>query len=554
MNSKKELKEFLLKILSEITNSGGGRPQTAPTVEPDIKTKPSTSPPAPTQEPNRRRKLTPDRWPEETPGPKPKAEGKEVSIEEVIKEMKIIEELTRMKTLISENRQIAQEMAMNIEDPEYETPNPSVRTGIEGGKKTAFSDSEFFKGGTPDYSTLEKIGSEEFNQIIKDVKPFGKMNMQEFMQAFQLMSSIEMPNKEALEALAIRKIKEQFGLPDEVSDKLEAKLVRQVNKPDEDTDNLEQEVEKDLQFTDEEKEIIRQHVEKRKLQNALMMGAGFRAHSAFRSIKNDLDAIDPRLHPLYEKTMPNVALFMWQYPLEDMMGGVTMMGLSKLKKDENNNVKAEAQATIFPILLHETAKAAIELLFAYYLIDLTEKYGKNVSSEIIKQSDVFEEEIWHKRIGPKLWKYLHDVIDYVIVHDKESNYTLVSYLLHDISMMEPAEFVNFMTNIVYNGEKSIEIVSQMVDVIEHDLERSGEADQTETETNDENLLRTANRVGDTLAKLTQSASEKQQSQENVAKDFVGMSVEELQIELQDAIDTERYEDAAKITKIIKSKI
>lgn len=542
-NSKKDLKEFLLKILKEIKSENA-----EPLVEPDKKIKPETKPETPPS-PQRRRKLVPDKWPEEAPGPKPKAEGEEkIGAEEFLKEIKLVKELTRMKSLLSENTQITQEMSMDIEDPYYEKPHPSVVRGIEGEKKTAFSDLDFFQGGIIDYSTLEKLGSEEFNKIIRDVKPFGKMNMSEFMQAFQIMSSIEMPNKEALENLAIRKVKEQFGLPDEITNKLDAKLVRQVNKPSDDTDNLVKDVVQDLEFTDEEKEIIKNQVEKRKIQNALMMGAGFRAHSIFNSIKNDLDAIDPKLYPLYEKTMPNVALFMWQFPFEDMMGSAQMMGLSKIKKDENNNVSAEAVATIFPILLHETAKAAIELLFANYLIDLTERYGANVAGEIIKQSDVFEDEIWHKRIGPTLWKYLHDVIDYVIVHEKQSNYNLVSYLLSDISMMEPKEFVKFMNTVVYNGEKSIAIISKMIDDIEQDL-ASEEA--IPAETNEESLQRTAQEASGELAQLVKGAQAKQA--ETVPVSFEEMSLEQLEIELKNAIDEERYEDAAKISKVIREK-
>jgi len=384
--------------------------------------------------------------------------------------MKMGKEYLKMQSLISENIQTTNEMAMNIEDPDYEQPHPSVRKGIEGEKNTPFTNSDFFGGGDPNYTTLEKIGSDEFNKIIRDVKPFGKMKPNDFMQVFKLMANLENPHKAALEQLAIRKVKEQFGLPESVVEKLEARLVDNVEKPDEDSDNLTQDVEEELNFTDEEKEIIRQHVEKRKLQNLLMMGAGYKAHSTFNSIKEDLDAIDPRLHPLYEKTMPNVALFMWQFPLEDMMNGVSMMGLSKLKKDENDNVKAEAQAVIFPILLHETAKAALELLFAHYLISLTDRFGKNVASEIIKQADVFEDEIWNKRIGNTLWKYLHDVIDYIVKHDRGGDYTVVAHLLHKISLMEPYDFVEFMENVVYDGQATLVTLNSMIDEIEGDIE------------------------------------------------------------------------------------
>lgn len=544
--NNKQLKEFLIKVLKEIRESGETTTKPTPVKEPGIKT------PSPKKTP--RRKLVPDKWPEQTPGPKPKAEAEDrqiLTVEGFVKTVKLFNELDRMSNLISENRQIKQEMAMNIEDPYYDEPHPSVRKGIEGGKPTAFTDLEFFGGGQPDYNTLEKLGSEEFNKVIRDVKPFGKMNSHmDFMEAFQLMSSIEMPNKNQLETLAIKKIKEQFGLPDEISDKLEAKLVRTVNKPDEDTDNLSKEVIEELHFTKEELQIIKKHIEKRKIQNALMMGAGFRAHSVFNSIKEDLDSIDERLYPLYEKTMPNVALFMWKTPLEDMMGGVSMMGISKIKKDENNNVRAEAQATIFPILLHETAKAAIELLFANYLIDLTEKYGADVASEIINKSDVFEDEIWMKRIGPTLWKYLHDVIDYVIVHEKEGNYTLVSYLLHDISMMEPSEFVDLMNTVIYDGQKAIDIIEKMVNDIEKDL---ASEENIPDKTDVENLNKTINASISDLSQIASNAKEKAKMTFESNRNFAEMDIEQLQTELELAVNDERYEDATVIVKMIKQK-
>lgn len=409
-------------------------------------------------------------------------------------------------------------MAMHIEDSKFDAPYPSVKNGIEGKKETPFTGIGFFNGGIPNYSTLEKLGSEEFNQIIQNVKLCGKMNFFEFAPAFQLMSSLEIPQKKELEALAIRKVKEQFGLPDEISEKLEAKLVEKVDRPSQDSDNLSQENKQDFQFTDDEKEIIRQHVEKRKIQNLLIMGAGYKAHSTFNSIKEDLDKINPALYPLYEKTMPNVALFMWKYPFEDVMDGVQMMGLSKIKKDENKEIKATAVATVFPILLHETAKAAIELLFAHYIISLTEKYGKNVAAEIIKQADVFEDEIWNKRIGNTLWKYLHDIIDYIVKNERDNDYTIVANLLHEISLMEPIDFMQFMNNLLYNGKESIATITKMVNGIEEELPIQ---EIEPIKANDNN--------------------------------YAIMSLEQLQTKLQNAIFEEEYEIAAEINAIIKSK-
>lgn len=529
----KELRQFFLKLIKELNENSKET-----TVEPDIKTKPETTP-----APARRRKLVPDEWPEEAPGPKPKAES-------VIKEIKKNTEFLKYKSLIIEKKYIQKEMSMDIKDPSFGLPHKNVIDGIEGYETTPYDDLPFFHGGILDYSTLEKIGSEEFNKIIKDIKPFGKLEYHEIEKIFNIIKEIESKYIPQLEELAIKKVKQQFGLPDEVSDKLVAKLVKKVKKPNEDTDNLVKKVETNLEFTEKEKEIIKIHSEKRIIQNALMMGAGFRSHSIFNSIKNDLDALDPKLFLLYERVMPNVALFMWQYPFEKNMGNVKMMGLSKIKKNNNGKIEAEAVATIFPILLHETAKAAIELLFANYIISLTKKYGANVAGEIIRKSDVFENEIWHKRIGPTLWKYLHDVIDYVIIHEKESNYTLVSYLLHDISMMEPNDFIKFMNIIIYNGDKSTQMISKMIDDIEFDLENEKNLNNQTDESNLVNIVKSANQE---LNNLSHIAKEKKES---IIKkiDFKDMSIDQLKDELKKSLGEERYEDASKITKIIKSKM
>ncbi len=498
--------------------------------------------------------LTPDEWEEDMPGPKPKAYSS-ISLNEIFSKLKIYEDSIRNKQLISEKRRINQEMAMNIDEPEFDEPHETVKAGIEGKKKTAFSDVDFFTSKKNDMTTLEKLGSDEFNNIIKTLKPLGKMSMMEIQQTFMLMHSIEMQHKDDLEKLALKKVKEQFGLPDEVSNKLEAKLVKNVNKPDNDNDNLVKTVEKDMKFTDKEKEIIRKNIDKRKIQNALMMGAGFRAHTTFNQIKNDLNSIDEKLYPLYEKVMPNVSLFLWKIPFEDMMGGVQMMGLSKLKKDKNNKVKAEAQAVIFPILLHETAKAALELLFANYLKSLTKKYGKNVASEIIKKSDVFEDEIWMKRIGPSLWKHLHDAIDYVIKHDRDDDYTLVSYLLNHLSFMNPDEFIEFMETVVYDGEKTIKEINKMLDIIEYKIEKKKQqTSETPNPKEIENGTQLSTKgIEDVISDLNNAAKEKEEEKSNNKKiDYSKLSKEELQTMLDKAIEEERYEDASEISDTIEN--
>lgn len=404
-------------------------------------------------------------------------------------------------------------MSMKFNNIKYGKPHKTVVDGVENKKKTIFSDISFFNGGEEDYTTIEKISSEEFENIVRELENHGKLKFLEVSNSLFSILKEEKKYIPQLEALAIKKVQEQFGIPDSIMNKIKTKITldvpqsqiyKPIPKPKRD-------------FTVEEKEIIKINVEKRKIQNALMMGAGFRAHTTFNSIKEDLDKINPLLYPLYEKTMPNISFLIWSLPLEDMMKQSIAAGISQIKKEKDGRLNVEAIAMMFPILLHETTKSAMELLFSNYIIELTKQHGTEIAQEVIRQSDVPLEEVWMKRIGPTLWKYLHNTFDYVIKHDRLGKYELVSYLINKISLMEPKEFINFMNIIVYDGEESLKYVNSMIDEIENKIESFEKQNSDTTKTTDQ------------------------------------MSIDELTVEMNIASEEERYEYAAELSKLIQTK-
>ena len=166
-------------------------------------------------------------------------------------------------------------------------------------------------------------------------------------------------------------------------------------------------------------------------------------------------------------------------------------------------------------MLHETTKAALELLSSQCIFDLTKKYGDKVSAEIIRQADVYEDEIWMKRIGPTLWKYLHDLIDYIVIHERGRDYSIVSYLLNDIFLMEPKAFAKFINDVIYDGETACNTINVIIVEIDKDLEYHDDSPEKE------NVFET--------------------------------TIQDLQNALDIATNEERYEDAAKILELIKKK-
>jgi hypothetical protein len=503
--------------------------------------KPTTTPSAP---PRERPLKIPKKWPGPMPKPMPKAKTA-LSLAEhfFLKLFRTAKETDRNRRLISE--------VMDINRSPLGEPDPSIKNGIETGEETPFRDIELFKTKVLDKNALEKLGSEEYNAIIGSINHAELFRSEaEMMNVFNLAVSIERAHRGQLEQLALDIVQRKFGLPDEVMEKIKASLTENEISPPEDEESPEAEVED--QFTPEQLAIIKKHVDKRIIHNAFMMGAGYRAHAVFNEVKSSLDTLDPRLFPLYKKFMSNTELFMWKMPVAMGMQERICAGKSELDIQPNGDVQAKAEANLFPILLHEVAKAAMELLFAQHLVDIYEKYGEKVYKAVTKQSESYYQEQWMKLIGPRLWKHLHDAIDYV-VHENNDDYTIVSYVLNRMATMEPEEFLAFIHDVLHNGQRAIQKIKDIIAQVQTDIqdfEDSNDATPRPTDLGGEdhseeiaNLLR-----HDNPANL-QSPNPPQIPQKQLAD----MDITELNDELGKALADEQYERASKIRDVINSR-
>jgi hypothetical protein len=534
---RKLISEGVKKVISENI-------QPAPTTTPAPTRTPSKTP---GKSPNPIKIPKPGTFPK--PNPKAKVKKAAIATEELLKEwfksIKLEQEKSRMKRLISE-------APMDIEPGEHE-PHPSIRSGIEGQSETPFSAVELFSKRRLDKSTIEKIGEEEFSALVRHLGEVGKLSMMEIQNTLGMILNSERRHKDALENLAKQIVQRKFGLSDEVMQMIEAKLKNPGEiEPPEDNDDPEDEVE--AQFTPEELEIIKKHVDKRIVHNALMMGAGYRAHKVFDELKNSLDGIDERLYPLYRSLMPNVEIFMWKMPVEEMFGQRQMWGKSEMKCD-GDTCKAEASAIIFPVLLHEVAKAAVEILFLQHLADIQEKHGEPVAKEVVKKADSYYDEHWLKLIGPNFWKYLHDALTFVVQEEGE-DYTIIAYVLNRMASMEPEEFMELMDDTIHDGPRAIEKIKQIVRQVRDEIEayeNQGEEVPAPEEVfppeHEEEIAALLAQNQDDL--LTRTPDE-----EKVApptKQLVDMDITELNDELQRALEYEDYKRAAAVRDEINSR-
>ncbi len=544
MKKRKLTKEQLKKIISErvqkiISENGAPAPVTKP---------------APTKTPDREKSPNPIKIPKPgtfpKPAPKAKKNKKSVTSEQLLKEwfksVAFEQEKSRMKRLIKE-------APLDIEPGEHQ-PHNSIRGGIEGQSETPFSAIELFSKQRLDKSTIEKIGGEEFNDLVRSLGDVGQMDMMQIQNALGMIISYESRNRGSLENLAKQIVKRKFGLSDEIMQMIDAKLKNpgEIDAPDDEDDTPQDEVE--AQFSPEELEVIKKHVDKRIVHNTLMMGAGYRAHKVFDEIKNSLDGIDERLYPLYQKMMPNVEIFMWKMPVEQSFGARQMWGKSELKCD-GDTCKAEASAIIFPVLLHEVAKAAVEILFLQHLADVQEKHGEAVAKEVVKKADSYYDEHWLKLIGPRFWKYLHDALSFV-VNEEGEDYTIIAYVLNKMASMEPEQFMELMDETIHDGPRAIEKIKQIVRQVRDEIEAYENQDQEVPEpenmfpdNNEDEIAALLNQNQDDL--LTRTPEDERTPVGT--KQLSDMNIDELNDELGRALEYEDYQKAAAVRDEINSR-
>jgi hypothetical protein len=579
-------KDKLLKLIQEAIEKQMSKAKEIEESETETPVKPGTGTDIGTDKSKKTKPGIPDRGAKPSVKPAPKAV---FEVEEIIKsnkknkldnkksfekKIRTIEEHFKYKRFINEAP-----MRPEDEGSANRIINTNIKSGLsgeEGSEDTPFKNIEIFQKGDVDFKTISKLGTEEFDEVLRNAKEAGLISPMSMMQKVMLANMLEQRHKEQLENLALQIVKSTFGVEDRIMDKIEADLLGLQNGPNLDMDDessasdLEQQFQETLEneYTPEEQAIIKKYIDKRFIQNALSMGAGYRSHKTIKDIKTQVEAIDPQLYQLYMEIMPNAELMTWQFdPKSTELR--TNMGKSELEfeqpqgeqgeegegengegeENEMQNVRevvgAKASAYLFPILLHEVAKSVVEYLFAYSIEQIPQKMQKDV----IGRADSYQEEHWMKLIGPRLWKYLHDAIDY-IVHSRGDDYSIVSTLLYQLSMLEPDDFLQLIDDVLHDGPKAIVTLENMLDEIQQDIEEYERENDGETPSpediiqGNDNSEEISNLIDDEMENLLSGIDVESSVQIN--NDLTTMNVDSLNTLLQNALEDEDYATASKV--------
>ena len=312
----------------------------------------------------------------------------------------------------------------------------------------------------------EKIMGERFTDIVRETKRYFDINeidngkiMSEMFPMVSECMKIESKNKKSLEELAIKMIREEYNIPEDLVD-IEATLTEvidmegtKINASPITLDETDFESHEDIQNANSE-------VYKRRFINAMNQGAAMKTNHMYHIVDEELTKMDPTLPTKYGKMM---AAADYMYYIMDNIDTTptTTGGLVKLElpMEEGGKPKIKAQAMVFPVLIHELVKGVMELLASHALPEdeMTRNY-------VLGKADYLKAEPWDMRLGPALWGKLTNAIP-------PEDFHLKHYLYTDLTQLPVEEFNETMKEIMSGTKRGKDTINEMLSEIKTDLQR-----------------------------------------------------------------------------------
>jgi hypothetical protein len=307
----------------------------------------------------------------------------------------------------------------------------------------------------------QKIMGKRFSEVVNrykrafDVDEIDNSQMMtQMMPMVHETMALEAKHKKDLEKLAEKMIREEYDISEDVVE-IKAKLSPNIML--EGTKKHPTPKSNDYQFESHEYMLnAKDEVYKRRFLNAMIQGAAKKTNHMFHMVDDELTNMDPRLLNRYSKVM-SAADYMY-YVIPKMENG-TNGGVVKVTFPTADNPKAiiEAEAMIFPVLIHELVKGVMELLSAHGL-----PTDKKLGDYVIDKADFLSAEPWDMRIGPALWDRFTDCID-------SDDFKLKHQLYMELASMPVKEFNENMREILAGTNKGKKIVKEIIDSVKKEL-------------------------------------------------------------------------------------
>ena len=324
----------------------------------------------------------------------------------------------------------------------------------------------------------KELGTKLFSDIVDRVKRYSGVNNFNKMSAQQLMFGalgqamrVEQQHKDELEELAVRIVREEFGIDSDTID-FDAKLTPR-GASFEKIKSSGDEVQKPEGHSDEKLDL---EVAKRKLINSMIHGGARKGQYMFHLVEDELENIDEDLVKLYGTLMAVNDFNYWAFSDEEINALSQQQGqrAGSVHIDySGDKPKIVAQGMSFPLLLHELNKGVLELISMWGL-----PQDENVKDYVLSKTDFLEAENWDLKIGPGVWERFNEAIG---VDDHE----VKSHLYQELVQMPAEEFHKKMGELIKGSEEGKQWLTDLANEIKEDIKKEDYEDAIGQYSNDD---------------------------------------------------------------------
>jgi len=362
-----------------------------------------------------------------------------------------------------------------------ERMDPNLERKLRSGGDI-YSSNPAMKKGSED---VQRLVSQRFGKVvdalkqvtgIQDLSPnhVKQMMMGEMMNATYDVMRRESRHKEELKELA-----KKVSFDETEFDESWVNLEMYLNETPIDVSNFRYQPEEEKDEEDDEKEKLeipsfdiedltpQEQLElekhKRNIINALVQGAAKKGHYVFKKpeVKEELDAMDPQLYPLYNKIMSiNDFFYFTMEQMIEMMsqtgqgvagkveldgGGDDDEGGDEGGEEESADTTIKAYGMIFPILCHEIIKGIKEVNARHGYPQDTE-----MAQKVLGQTDTLANEPMQLRIGPEIVERIRMAMPDEMFDP--SNKGLINWFEMELYKVDAKEFLTIMGNVISEDE------------------------------------------------------------------------------------------------------
>ena len=205
---------------------------------------------------------------------------------------------------------------------------------------------------------------------------------------------------------------------------------------------------------------LRGEVFKRRMLNALTMGASITYSNLPKEFVGDVYEINPQLPSLYKQFNVLNNLLLFEKPLPEIteenkdQAGFVKVNLG----NEEKRTIIEAYGKNFPILLTESIRGFMELFASHGLPE-----DKKECDFVIKKADFLAAEPWDMRLGPVMWKSLIKSIG-----DLETRY--LPLVFTELSELKGENFSYIMSEILAGTDEGDNLLKSIVSDAKNEID------------------------------------------------------------------------------------